>query len=91
MKPIENGCTAIVIGAVPENMGLVVTVGDFIGEKTTATPTDIWEVDKPLLWTNTNGDPCGTYYEASEKTLFRIDDDPEESDIETKEELREEV
>ena len=91
MKPIEKGCTAMVIGSVPENIGIVVTVGNFIGEKPMTDPTDLWEVDKPLLWVNEIGRPINTFYEASEKTLFRIDDDPEESDINQEQELAEET
>lgn len=91
MKPIEKGCTAIIVGGrFAENIGLVVEVGDFVGRPSPVdgmefAKDDIWEINKPIRF---NFDH--TFCLCSESTMQRIDDCPEESDINHEEELTEE-
>jgi hypothetical protein len=45
MKPIEKGCSAMVINAGPRNTGKGVTVGNFVGTRERMRYNDLWEVD----------------------------------------------
>lgn len=79
MKPIEEGCLAIVIGSgVNENNGICVTVGKFLGKKKNFRAERLWEVDKPLVYRIFfQGDFICFSKESvcPEKNLLRIDDD----------------
>jgi hypothetical protein len=47
---IEKGCLAIVVNSSrPENLGKVVTVGNFIGKIEGILGDDAWEVDAPMV------------------------------------------
>lgn len=86
MKPLEPGCKAMIIGGrCKENIGKVVTVGQYLGdffqEIALLRDRDIWEVDKNILFTN------GDYQKmCSGKTMQRIDGNDTKT-IETKKEL----
>ena len=75
MKPIEEGCLAVVTGGSlgrvvngNPNTGKVVTVGKFIGKPSFCTlDIDCWEVSPPLQWKS------GMRGLFSEKYLLRID------------------
>jgi hypothetical protein len=66
---IEKGCLAIVVNSYcPENLGKVVTVGNYIGTEIGFLMKDLWEVDKPMLASD------GKYYFLQrENSLMRID------------------
>lgn len=70
MKPIEEGCTAIIVdGRVESNIGKIVTVGRFIGRKNGFEAHDLWKINKSLL--HIFGD---RHFMCSEKLMERIDD-----------------
>jgi len=88
MKPIVKGCMAVIVsGRYPENIGTVVTVGNFLGRPSPVDERefykdDIWEIDKPIRFSLDH-----TFYLCSESAMQRLGDDPEESDIKQEEEL----
>jgi len=55
MKPIEEGCLAIVTYGHPENVGKEVRVGKVIGTAELIIGDDIWEVDTPMVTKNKKG------------------------------------
>lgn len=66
---IEKGCLAIVVNSYcPENLGKVVTVGNFIGAKDWLEGDDVWEVDVAQM--TTSGEEV---YSQRECNLLRID------------------
>lgn len=73
MKPIEEGCLAIIINSIAGNNGICVTVGKFIGELPDYEYPDLWEVDKALK----SIDGWGVTYEGdrmcAERQLLRVD------------------
>ena len=82
MKPIEEGCLAMVINSlIDENNGLCVTVGKFLGDKKNIKEERLWEVDRPLIYRVLhNGIQIGTNeeYFCPERCLIRLDDFDEE-------------
>lgn len=86
MKPIEEGCLAILINC-PKQAGKVVTVGKYLGEPAIMVAgNQHWEVDcsisyggglRPTRFTNS----------ADEFYLMRIDGEEFEKEIETEREL----
>ena len=79
LKPIEQGCLAIVISGL--GCGLSVTVGRFLGGSVIpdCDHKDIWiieDVSTPMP---------GVIMEASESCLMRIDDYDSSNDVETEE------
>lgn len=96
MKKIEKGCTAIICnGLIEENIGKIVTVGNFIGKiplieykkgYAILEGDDWWEVNKPMGMCDIhdNKKEIKTYiYFQQECNLQRLDD---EEDINNKEE-----
>lgn len=82
MKPIEEGCLAIIVKGAQNpkyetNIGKVVTVGKFIGDKKGFQP-DLWEVDISIQY-----ESGAKYNLCPEYTMERIDDEDiyEESEI----------
>ena len=78
MKPIEEGCLAVITRSVVVvgNEGRVVTVGRYLGRQDGwETPDDHWAVDKPLM--SKLGIPT---YHAPEAYLLRIDGHEETED-----------
>ncbi len=86
MKPIEEGCTAIVVGP-PEspNTGKIVKVLRFIGKEPNSTNShgivvcgydDVWEVDQEMAWQTTSG-VLSLKNRMTEKRLQRLDDTDE--------------
>lgn len=66
---IEKGCLAIVVNSYcPENLGKVVTVGNFIGAEDWLEGDDVWEVDVAQM--TTSGEEV---YSQRECNLLRID------------------
>lgn len=74
MKPIEEGCTAIIIGT-PGDAGLdgtMVQVGKFIGRRNFVFDKNLWEVDKELPYTDGGGKVTMRRI-CPESNLMRID------------------
>lgn len=78
MRPIEEGCLAIVIGSIiPENNGLCVSVGKYLGDINHIREERLWEVDRYLIYRVLHqGNPIGFDKQnfCPEKNLMRIDD-----------------
>ena len=83
MKPIEEGCLALIIHSVAGNSG-VVKVGKFIGMCGFDIGEDYWEVDRPMKCYYLNGSEAPASYTNREINLMRIDGE------EFKEELQQE-
>jgi len=78
MKPIEEGCLALIIVDDGANSGTV-TVGRFIGKPDLAfDDSDYWEVDRPMMFSDGK-----TYCYLRESHLMRIDDEEFEDECET--------
>jgi hypothetical protein len=79
MKPIEEGCRAVIVNSTAGNDGIIVTVGAFIGDVECEIPgkwfaENRWNIDKEL----TSFDGLIKYSHISERCLRRIDDNNEE-------------
>jgi len=75
---IEEGCLAIIIdgGGSKSNIGILVTVGKFIGKIPGFTGKNNWEIDKAILFTD------NTYWDViEEKFLKRIDEETNDQQI----------
>jgi hypothetical protein len=70
MKPIEEGCKAVIVNSAAGNDGIVVTVGKFIGDKKEWVYGSHWEIDKTI--TSRRGQRINFIAEAQ---LRRIDDE----------------
>ena len=79
MSNLELGCKAMIVGGrCEENIGKIVTVGNFIGDPScgfnTFSSKDYWEVNQKILFlTAWMKYPLYEYF-CSGKTLRRIDD-----------------
>jgi hypothetical protein len=70
MKPIEEGCRAVIVGSAAGNDGIIVTIGKYIGHVNGWVEDNYWEIDKAINSKHgTKHDFCG------EKKLRRIDDE----------------
>jgi len=49
MNKIESGCLARVVGTLCGSNGLIVEVGEFIGEVAGFPYSDIWQIDKSVV------------------------------------------
>ena len=79
IKPIVEGCRAIVINSRAGNNGKEVVVGKFIGSKKDFLANDIWEVDRLLRtrWESLSDPDLGEgigEHSCSASLLLRIDD-----------------
>jgi len=75
---IEFGCLALVINShAEENIGKIVTVGNFVGEIPGIQNNDLWQVDKGMRATGGVYDGQLIYFQ-SESYLMRIDGFKEE-------------
>jgi len=83
MKPIEEGCLALIINSQLGNSGIV-TVGKFIGRNSIHYNNDLWEVDRQIKYTqiHKNKTTEGFGYFAPEANLLRIDGEEFEDDFE---------
>lgn len=78
MKPIEEGCLAMIIRSVAGNDGKIVRVGKFVGEAPLSAwlrGNDNWEVDPPI--TASHGFVVSYVRECQ---LMRIDSDEESNE-----------
>lgn len=73
LKPIEEGCMAVIINSWAGNNGICVTVGKYLGYVKGKMYTDQWEIDRSLQTVSASGSPSGSYRCASERCLMRID------------------
>jgi hypothetical protein len=97
MKPIEPGCTAIIIGKVRKNLGKVVKVHEFVGKLPEGVipgirvmAHDWWKVDRPLLIAGGNSENIMAKIPyAREKYMQRLDD--EEDTFEAEKRSKKEV
>ncbi len=78
---LEPGCMAMIVGGVVKsNHGMIVKVGNFIGDPLKGSvidrDLDIWEVNKLVTFRNIRAGvkTYNTHYMASGKTMQRIDD-----------------
>ncbi len=75
MKKIEKGCNALIIkSAVPSNIGLSVTVGEYLGKVPCFAGEDRWEIDGNIQSITNTGMMVDTANHANEDQLMRIDD-----------------
>lgn len=86
MKPIEEGCMAVIVGTKQKegnrnNVGKIVNVGKFIGY-IPGFREDLWEVDIPILFTSGE-----EHMFCPEWGLERIDDEDTTEDSEMDKEL----
>jgi len=92
MKPIEEGCTAIVTDSfLPENIGKIVRVGKYIGKVDSFEDENQWEVCPGMLCVAMiNGDVIGTEMvnHQSESRLQRLNDTDENELVKTEIEER---
>ncbi len=81
MKPIEEGCLALIIQTEAGNSG-VVRVGKFLGFRAGSLDTDYWEVNRPMkfIWNESSSAPA--QYSNREVNLMRIDGKEFEKDRE---------
>jgi hypothetical protein len=68
MKPIEEGCRAVICKGVYK--GMIVRVGRYIGVIPNYKGKDVWEIDKPVKTTHNR-----TVYFKNGDYLQRIDDE----------------
>jgi len=73
MKPIEEGCLALVIKSTAGNEGKSVTVGKFLGYVPWYLDSDRWEVDRPMNCVYRGKIKDIKCYHLSENQLMRID------------------
>jgi len=77
-KPIEAGCRAVIVNSIAGNDGIIVTVGEFIGEINGAFGARQWAIDKKLRGVGrVSGEERGYQSHISEHQLRRIDDNEE--------------
>lgn len=81
LKPIEEGCLALIIKSVVGNSG-VVRVGRFLGCTYHDYGDDNWEVDKPMKYRLENG-YIGVDFINQGKNMMRIDGGEFEDERET--------
>lgn len=93
MKPIKEGCLAVTINcSIPENNGIGVTVGKFLGAASFDFGDDAWEVDKIIKKCNYYTDkPLDSDYIISGRYLLRIDGGDFEEEAEQEEVLIDEI
>lgn len=78
LKPIEEGCLAVIYNDECGNNGTVVTCIKYVGEREDDWDIDLWEVDTMLKYyyfdeQGNRGERSPDDCYASEKTLMRID------------------
>ena len=74
MSNLIPGCRAIIVNGMDDNLGKIVTVGNFIGKKDNFEDVDLWEVSRPicLAWWIEGDDEY--HYLCSGQTMQRIDE-----------------
>jgi len=81
MKPIKEGCTALITHSRAGNFGTVI-VGKFIGVIAGFRGDDYWEVDRYMKGVYKNGKEAPGDYNNREKNLMRIDGEEFEEECE---------